>query len=204
MANWKLHKYYRGFCLPTIRSRLIQLNACTHILKDDDVHELLKRVTNTPSNAGLSNKEFLDFLEQIWCIAAHLDIYLPYPEEITKMEQLHRIVDKLENKVFPYRELIERGSYPLDSESKLSINKAGVGITSRAFDAEHLDICTTGSGSLVQTRIFFAGTYLDDIERGLDHFISSVVDDLRSPHTRKKVIEHKIKELQEELSNICE
>lgn len=203
MANWKLHKYYRGFCLPTIRSRLIQLQACSPILSDDDVHEILKSITGTPSNAELTNKQFLEFLEQIWCIGAHLDIYLPYPEEIHRMEQLKRIVDKMEKEIFPYRNMLERGFYPLSKETKLSINKAGIGITSHMFTDEHLDTITTDSGTLVQKKMFFEGKHLDNIEKGLDHFISSVVDPLKSPEYRKKVISDKIKKLQEEYES-CE
>lgn len=203
MANWKLHKYYRGFCLPTIRSRLIQLNACSPILKDDDIHEVLKSITKTPSNAELDNKQFLEFLEQVWCIGAHLDIYLPYPEEITKMEQLKRIVDKLENKIFPYRDLLSRGFYPLDKETKLSINKSGIGIMSHMFTDEHLDTTTVDSGTLIQKKLFFEGKYLDNIEKGLDTFISSVVEPLKSPEYRKQVLSEKIKKLQEEYES-CE
>lgn len=203
MANWKLHKYYRGFCLPTIRIRLIQLEACSPILSDDDVHEILKSITKTPSNAELTNKQFLEFLEQVWCIGAHLDIYLPYPEEITKMEQLKRIVDKLEKNIFPYREIIERGAYPLDKETKLTVNKSGVGITSHMFTDDHLDITTTESGSIVSSKIFFPGNYLTGIEQGIDNFINSVVKPARSPESRKQVLAEKIKKLQEEYES-CE
>lgn len=203
MANWKLHKYYRGFCLPTIRSRLIQLQACSPILSDDDVHEILKSITDTPSNAELTNKQFLEFLEQIWCIGAHLDIYLPYPEEIHKMEQLKRIVDKMEKDIFPYRDILARGFYPLEKDTKLSINKSGIGIMSYMFSAEHLNIDTVISGSLVQKKMFFEGKHLDNIEKGLDHFIASVVEPVKSPEYRKKVLSERIKKLQEEYES-CE
>lgn len=80
MANWKLHKYYRSYILHTITDRLNELKcAYPYILSVDDTHEVLKKITKTKSTKELDNKEFLLFLEEVYCIAAHLDLIISDP-----------------------------------------------------------------------------------------------------------------------------
>lgn len=81
MANWKLHKYYRGVCLEQIKDRLNHLEACPFYLNKTQAHILLKTITNSKSTAMMDNKQFLEFLEEVWCIGAHLGIYIPEPNE---------------------------------------------------------------------------------------------------------------------------
>lgn len=82
MANWKLHKYYRGVVLPLIKDRLNELQACPfYLLSDIETHTVLKTVTKIDSHSNLDNKQFLLFLEEVYCIAAHLDLFIPDPNE---------------------------------------------------------------------------------------------------------------------------
>lgn len=82
MANWKLHKYYRGVVLPLIKGRLNELKACPfYLLSDIDTHIVLKTITRTESHSSIGNKQFLLYLEEVYCIAAHLDLVIPDPNE---------------------------------------------------------------------------------------------------------------------------
>lgn len=95
MANWKLHKYYRGVCIRMIRDRLNDLKACSIPLSDSDTHYLMKSITKTESTAKMDNKQFLEFIEEIWCIGAHLGIIIPDPPNNT-MKELHKAIDLIE------------------------------------------------------------------------------------------------------------
>lgn len=82
MASYKLHRYYRGVILPQIKDRLNELQACPfYFLSDCDTHGVLKSVTKIESHSKLDNKQFLLFLEEVFCIAAHLDLVIPDPNE---------------------------------------------------------------------------------------------------------------------------
>lgn len=82
MANWKLHKYYRKVCVGMIKDKLNELKACPFLLNNTQTHSLIKSLTKTESTAFYDNKQYLEFLEHVWCIGAHLDIYIPEPNEI--------------------------------------------------------------------------------------------------------------------------
>lgn len=79
MANWKLHKYYRSYVLTVITDRLNYLVEPAVLLNKDDVHGILKQITKTKSTKELDNKEYLLFLEEVYCIAAHLDLIIKEP-----------------------------------------------------------------------------------------------------------------------------
>ena len=81
MANWKLHKYYRGVVLENIRDRLNELEACPFSLNKTQTHLLLKIITKAKSTALMDNKQFLEYLEEVWCIGAHIGIYIFEPNE---------------------------------------------------------------------------------------------------------------------------
>lgn len=82
MANWKLHRYYRGVVVPRIKDRLNELQACPFLVLDTHLtHQVLKSITKIESHSKLDNKQFLLFLEEIFCIAAHLDLVIPDPNE---------------------------------------------------------------------------------------------------------------------------
>lgn len=81
MANWKLHKAYRGYILPMITERLNYLVRPLPLLTNHDVHSILKTITKVESHSKSDNKQFLIFLEEVFCIAAHLDLVIPDPNE---------------------------------------------------------------------------------------------------------------------------
>jgi len=81
MANWKLHKAYRGYILQMITDRLNELVDPFPLLTKDDVHLVLKKVTDTESHQKLDNTSFNLYLEEVFCIAAHLDLVIPDPNE---------------------------------------------------------------------------------------------------------------------------
>lgn len=82
MANYKLHRYYRGVVIPKIKDRLNELKACPfYFLNDTETHSVLKAITKTESHSQIDNKQFLLFLEEVFCIAAHLDLIIPDPNQ---------------------------------------------------------------------------------------------------------------------------
>lgn len=95
MASWELHKYYRGLCLPMIKSRLNHLKACSFRLTNIQTHQLIKWLTNTETTAKFDNKQYLEFLEQVWCIGAHIGVTIPDPNEPTEMQKIKELSDVL-------------------------------------------------------------------------------------------------------------
>src|SRR5690606_10190273 len=81
MANWKLHKAYRSYILTMITERLNELVEPFPLLDNEDVHIILKTITKIKSHGEIDNKQFLLFLEEVFCIAAHLDLVIPDPNE---------------------------------------------------------------------------------------------------------------------------
>lgn len=80
MATWNLHKYYRSYILHKITDRLNELKcAYPYVLSKDDVHEVLKQITKTKSTKELDNKEYLLFLEEVYCIASYLELIINDP-----------------------------------------------------------------------------------------------------------------------------
>lgn len=76
-----LNKYYWGVCIEMIKDRLNSLEACPYFLSADETHELIKIITKISTTTTMNNKEFLEFLEEVWCIGSHLEIYIPEPNE---------------------------------------------------------------------------------------------------------------------------
>lgn len=205
MANWKLHKYYRGLVLVMIKDRLNYLVSGSYLLSDSDTHSLLKIVTKSPSNAKMDNKQFLEFLEEVCCIGSYLGIYIPFPDEEIKMELLKEIVQKLENKIFPALKYLDQPiNYAIHPHSKLSSSVSGNTITlsSEMFTDEHLSVVTTISGSLVEHTVFFEGINLQDINNALDRLIQYSISPIMSTDYKKDKISQKIKELNIELQAI--
>jgi|GEM_PF-2026703 len=205
MANWKLHKYYRGLVLVMIKDRINYLVSGPYFLSESDTHSLLKIVTKAPSNAKMDNKQFLEFLEEVCCIGAHLGIYIPFPDESIKMELLKAIVHKLENKIFPALKYLDQPiNYAIHPHSKLSSSVSGNTITlsSEMFTDEHLSVVTTVSGSLVEHTVFFEGVNLHDINNALDRLIQYSITPVMSTGYKKEKINQKIKELNIELEEI--
>lgn len=81
MASYKMVKYYWGVVIPQIKDRLNQLKVCPFLLDETDTHILVKGITKTKTTAKLTNKDFLLFLEKVWCWGAHLGIYISNPNE---------------------------------------------------------------------------------------------------------------------------
>ncbi|WP_185216192.1 hypothetical protein [Sphingobacterium mizutaii] len=94
MANWKLHKYYRKVCVSMIKDRINQLNICPFLLNNNQTHGLIKSLTRTKSTSLFDNKEFLEFLEEVWCIGAHIGIYIPEPNENQNGNQGNNTIDR--------------------------------------------------------------------------------------------------------------
>lgn len=84
-------KYYWGVVIPQIKDRLNELKVCPFLLDQDDTHLLVKSITKTPSTAKLTNKKYLIFLEKVWCLGAHLGIYISNPNEITMEKLLSKV-----------------------------------------------------------------------------------------------------------------
>lgn len=87
-----LNDYYWGVCVEMIKDRLNYLKACLFLLDKDDTHYIIKTVTQTQSTAKLDNKQFLEFIEEVWCIGAHLGIIIPDPNYI-HMKEIHEAID---------------------------------------------------------------------------------------------------------------
>ncbi len=99
MASYKMVKYYWGVAIPQIKDRLNQLKVCPFLLDETDTHVLVKGITKTKTTAGLTNTDFLLFLEKVWCWGAHLGIYISNPNEIT----MEKLLSKVNTLIFKNR-----------------------------------------------------------------------------------------------------
>lgn len=101
MANWKLHKAYRSYILTMITERLNELVEPFPFLENQDVHIILKTITKIESHGKVDNKQFLLFLEEVFCIAAHLDLIIPDPNEYDNEQKNTRISRDNANVILP-------------------------------------------------------------------------------------------------------
>ncbi|GHE35128.1 hypothetical protein GCM10017764_17950 [Sphingobacterium griseoflavum] len=173
------------------------------VLSDSDTHSIIKTLTGWPSAGSFTNKQFLEFLEEIWCIGAHLGIYIPYPNEIDTMKELEKIVELLKNEVFPAVEYIDTPLFlPIDKETKLTIRKQTINLDSHFFTDDHLELVISKGDPLITTRLFFEGKHLPIITEGINKIIETIIKPIMSKDHKRQVITSKIKELEQELTEI--
>lgn len=169
-------------------------------LSDSDTHSIIKTMTGWPSSGSFTNNQFLEFLEEIWCIGAHLGIYIPYPNEIDTMKELEKIVELLKNEVFPAVEYIDTPLFLIiDKETKLTIRKHTINLDSYFFTDDHLELVISKGEPLITTRLFFEGRHLPRINEGINRIIETIIKPLMSKDHKRQVITSRIKELEQEL-----
>jgi len=198
MANWKLHKYYRGMVLDMIRDRLNYLEACPFLLTKTQTHNLIKSLTKAKSTALMDNKQFLEYLEEVWCIGAHLGIYIPEPNE-TPMKLIERMVEMMEDSIIPMQHIITSPiSIEMRNKTVFYVSSIQISMTHNQFGDEHFNITMMGTeNALVTTRPGYKGTFATEIIDDLQNFIKYHVDSLSKDKANK--IKQKIQSLEKEL-----
>lgn len=205
MASWELHKYYRGVVLPMLKERLNELKICTFKITNLDAHQLIKILTKTKTTANLDNKDYLLFLEEVWCIGAHLGIVIPNPNERTHMEKIQELSDKLVEiyaHVMPF--ISTTLSYNLGAEVSVKLSLKYATLTSHLFTDYHLDITyyKENGKTFFTTYTTFNDHYVEDISRNLTVLFNETIKPSLSKDKMIASINTKIEALQNEKATI--
>ncbi|MCY4781461.1 hypothetical protein ORI89_17525 [Sphingobacterium sp. UT-1RO-CII-1] len=145
----------------------------------------------------------MEFLENVWCIGAHIGIVIPDPNEQTEMQKLKELHELLYTIYFKSRDFIKgKNIYNIGPEIKITIGNNSASINCYLFTEYHIEISVFTheeiTKSLISVTPEFNDKYVYEIIQKINDLYNSEINPKINKENRLSVIDSQIENLTKE------